>query len=85
MIKVEVTKDNISIYGHAMYDDYGKDIVCASVSSIVMTSIESIASIDETAIDVKQTKDKLEIIINKNDNITTKLINTMVLLLTELE
>ena len=85
MIKVEVTKKNISILGHAMYDDYGKDIVCASVSSIVMTSIESIASIDETAIDVKQTKDKLEIIINKNDNITTKLINTMVMLLTELE
>ena len=43
MIKVEVTKDNISIHGHAMYDDYGKDIVCAAVSSIVMTSVESIA------------------------------------------
>ncbi len=85
MIKVEVTKRHISILGHAMYDDYGKDIVCASVSSIVMTSVESIASIDETAIDVKETKDKLEIIINKNDEITNKLINTMVMLLTELE
>ena len=85
MIKVEVTKNNISILGHAMYDDYGKDIVCASVSSIVMTSVESIAAFDEKAIDIKQAKDKLEIVINKYDDITNKLINTMLTLLSELE
>ena len=85
MIKVEVTKKNISILGHAMYDDYGKDIVCASVSSIVMTSVESIASIDNSAIDVIKSNDKLEIIINKYDDITTKLIDTMIMLLKELE
>ena len=85
MIKVEVTKKNISILGHAMYDDYGKDIVCASVSSIVMTSVESIAAIDDKAIDVEEKKDSLNIIINKQDNITTKLIDTMVMLLKELE
>ena len=85
MIKVEVTKEHISILGHAMYDDYGKDIVCAAASGIVMTSVESIASIDESSIDVKQTQDKLEIIINKHNDITNKLIKTMVNLLTELE
>lgn len=85
MIKVEVTKKNISILGHAMYNDYGKDIVCASVSSIIMTSVESIAAIDDKAIDIKQSKDKLEIIINKNDDITKKLLTTMINLLHELE
>ena len=85
MIKVEVTKENISILGHAMYDDYGKDIVCAAVSSIITTSVESIASIDERAIDINQTENKLEIIINKHDDITNKLINTMLTLLSELE
>ena len=85
MIKVEVTKKNISILGHAMYDDYGKDIVCAAVSSIVTTSVESIASIDDEAIDINQTENKLEIIINKHDEITNKLINTMINLLSELE
>ena len=45
MIKVKVEKDNISIIGHANYDEYGKDIVCASVSSVVMTSVEGIAKI----------------------------------------
>lgn len=85
MIKVEVTKKNISILGHSMYDDYGKDIVCAAVSSIVMTSVEGIASIDESAIDIEQSKDNLNIIINKHDNITNKLIKTMINLLRELE
>ena len=85
MIKVEVTKKDISIRGHAMYDDYGKDIVCAAVSSIVTTSVEGIASINENAIDVKEAKDKLTIIINNHDEVTTKLINTMINLLNELQ
>ena len=90
MIKVTVNKENskykkISILGHAMYDDYGKDIVCAAVSGIVMTTVESIASIDETSIDVNEMPNKLEIIINKHDNITNKLITTMINLLKELE
>ncbi len=84
MIKVEVTKKNISIHGHAMYDDFGKDIVCAAVSSIVTTSVESIAAFDETAIDLKEIKDGLNITINKYDDITNKLINTMLNLLNEL-
>ena len=85
MIKVEVTKDTISIHGHAMYDDYGKDIVCAAVSSIVMTSVESIASIDNKAIDTDESDNKLIIIINEHDDITDKLINTMINLLKEVE
>ena len=42
MIKVKaVSKGNylqkIEIKGHANYDDYGKDIVCAAVSSITLS------------------------------------------------
>ena len=85
MIKIKVTEKNISILGHANYDDYGKDIVCASVSSIVICSVEAISQFDISALDIKQTKDKLEIIINKEDNITTKLINNMLNCLKELE
>ena len=50
-----------------------------------MTSVEGIASIDESAIDIEQNKDNLNIIINKHDDITNKLIKTMINLLTELE
>ena len=84
MIKVEVTKKNISILGHAMYDEAGKDIVCAAVSSIVMTSVESIAAFDKDAIDVTESNNKLVLSINKEDNITNTLIDTMLRLLNEL-
>ena len=84
MIKVEVTKDKICFLGHAMYDDYCKDIVCAAVSSIVMTTVEGIASIDESVIDIDETKEKLTIIINKHNDITDKLIHNMLNLLHEL-
>ena len=51
MIKVNLKeKDKIVITGHAGYDDYGKDIVCASVSSIVITTINAIIDIDDNAI-----------------------------------
>jgi uncharacterized protein YsxB (DUF464 family) len=85
MIKVKVTEKNISLLGHADYDDYGKDIVCAAVSSIVMCSVEAISQFDINAVDVKQIKDKLEIIINKSDDITKKLVNNMISCLKEIE
>lgn len=85
MIKVKVRNNNISILGHANYDDYGKDIVCSSVSSIVLCSVEAIASFDSKSIDIKQFNDKLDIIINKEDNITQKLITNMLNCLKELE
>ena len=85
MIKIKVNKDIISITGHAEYADYGKDIVCSAVSSVVMCSVEAIAAFDQTAINVKQTKDKLDIIINKENEITSKLINNMLNCLKEIE
>ena len=85
MIKIEVTKNNISILGHANYDEYGKDIVCASVSGVIICSVEAISKFDINAIDIKESKDKLELIINKEDEITKKLIANMLNCLKELE
>ena len=50
MIKVSVLKENrkykkITILGHAMYDDYGKDIVCSACSSIVITTVNGILAL----------------------------------------
>lgn len=44
MIKVNVVRDNkeiksIEIKGHSGYDEYGKDIVCSSVSTSVILTI----------------------------------------------
>lgn len=86
MIKVNLKeKDKIVITGHAGYDDYGKDIVCASVSSIVITTINAIIDIDDTAIEYKDLDNKLVIKILKENDIVNKLINNMISLLGQLE
>ena len=54
MIKVEIENNKIEIKGHSNYDDYGKDIVCASVSSIVITTINAIIEFDPESIYYKR-------------------------------
>ena len=84
MIKVIVKNDSITISGHANYDEYGKDIVCAAVSATVITTVNGILSIDKDAIEVNE-KNKVEIKILKNNETVNKLINNMINLLTELQ
>ena len=89
MIKVNITKkedkiEKIVLSGHAMYDEYGKDIVCAAASSITITSVNAILKINEKAITVSN-DDDLEIIVNTHDSVTDKIIDNMIDLLIELQ
>lgn len=51
MIYVEILRDShmnickFSINGHAGFDDYGKDIICAAVSAISQTAILGLNSL----------------------------------------
>lgn len=85
MIKVIKKNKVIEISGHANYDEFGKDIVCASVSSVIMTTVNSIMNIDNSSI--SYVDDGNKIIIEKlNDNdIVDKLLDTMILILKDLE
>lgn len=85
MIKIKFDKDKISIKGHSGYDVIGKDVVCASVSSIVITSINAIIRIDEKAISYKQDEGFIEINILKHSEIVDLLILNMKELLKELQ
>ena len=86
MIKVNVIgNDKIEILGHAMYDDYGKDIVCAGVSSIVTTTINGILSFDKNYITYKSEKDKFTIVINNHNEIVDNLIENMIDMLQQIE
>lgn len=85
MIKVEIENNKIEIKGHANYDDYGKDIVCASVSSIVITTINAIIEFDPESIYYENLNNRILIEKLKDDDITNKLINNMIELLEELE
>ena len=81
MILVTREGSKIQVKGHAMYADFGKDIVCSSVSSIVITTINGILSIDSSAIVYKQIKDGIILEIKKNDNVTLKLIDNIISLI----
>ena len=89
MIKVNIFKENskykkITILGHAMYDDYGKDIVCSACSSIVTTTVNGILALDKGSLDYMVSKKGMSINIKSDDETTQILINNMVSLLKEL-
>ena len=81
MIKVKVENNKIEISGHAYFDEAGKDIVCASVSSIVVTTINAI---EELTSDV-DLDNKILIEVLKEDIVAQKLINNMIFMLEGLE
>lgn len=90
MIKVNVTKDKthykkITILGHAKYDDYGKDIVCSAASSIAITTVNGILSLDKDSLSYEISDKGLKITIHSTDKITQTLIENMMNLLKELE
>lgn len=90
MIRIKIQTKNkqfqkITFRGHAFYDDYGKDIVCAGVSSIMTTTINGIIQLNQSAITYHQKEDGIELIVEKEDNTTQILLENMISLLKELE
>ena len=90
MIKVVIKKDNntingIAIDGHSGYGEAGSDIVCASVSSICITTVNALIRIDSSCIDYDDKDGHLEVDIKKHSEIIDVIIDNMVDLLNELE
>ena len=90
MIKISYKEENnhinyVKIYGHANYADEGFDIVCASVSSIAITTINAIIRIDEESIYYSENDGLLEIGIVKENEIVDLLIINMISMFEELE
>jgi len=84
MINVVIKKSNILIKGHANFAELGKDIVCASVSSMVTLAINSIISIDENAIEYNQNDNSIEIIKLNDNESAGKILETLILMFVEL-
>lgn len=66
MITVTVKRDvhtqtvqQVSISGHALYDDYGKDIVCAAVSSVSINIINAVETLLDVPLDAEQRSGQL--------------------------
>ncbi len=90
MIRVKIEKEQakykkITILGHAMYDEYGKDIVCSAASSIVTTTVNGILALNKGSLSYMISKKGLSITIKSTDETTQILIGNMISLLKELE
>ena len=89
MIKVSIKKNNgviehIFCSGHANYDEFGKDIVCSSFSTMIITTVNAILKFDTNAISYTE-GNKLEITNIKKDNTTNLLLNNLVDMIYELK
>ena len=90
MIRINVQKENnqikkITLEGHANYEEYGKDIVCAAVSATYLCTVNAILSLNEKLIQVKNDQDLQEIIVINYDATINILLNNMVNCLKSLE
>ena len=89
MIKVNYVVSNnliksVSIKGHAFYDTYGKDIVCAAVSSIVTTTINDILALTEDKIKYDTQDGNVLITVVSDNEVVAKILNVMLNMLKEL-
>ena len=87
MITIKVRKKNgeyldFCSRGHAGYAESGHDIVCAAVSSIVITTINALLKLDKDSVSYKNS---LEITIHKHNEVIDILIGNMLDMLKELE
>ncbi|MBR3161810.1 MAG: ribosomal-processing cysteine protease Prp [Bacilli bacterium] len=90
MIRIEIKKTNdkyteIIFKGHANYDVYGKDIVCAAVSSTMLCTVNAIYLINADSIKTIEENNKFTIEVIKDDNIINKLLENMIHCLESLE
>ena len=64
MIKVNIKNNIIEVKGHADYDKSGKDIVCASVSTLIISTInlcELFGKLDKIFYELSEGYFKLEV------------------------
>lgn len=81
MIKVNVKRKNnfikeIILSGHAKYDEYGKDIVCAGVSTSLTVTINACLSFDKESITYNESDPFILTNINESE-ITNKLFENL--------
>ena len=86
MIKIHIKKENdkvnyIKISGHSGYAEIGSDIVCASISSICVTTVNAI---NENALLYTDSDGLLEMGITFHDKVIDMLVENMIDLLDNL-
>ena len=90
MIKIKIDYDEnyvskFKISGHSGYDIKGNDIVCAAVSSLVISSINLALRLNEKSVDVKQEDGLIDANILVHDKVINEVFLNMINMLEELQ
>lgn len=85
MLTIIKKQDEVIFKGHAGFADFGKDIVCASASSIMYTTANALKRLDSECIDLQINKEGAIVKILKNNSLSKTLIDNMMDLLKDLE
>lgn len=86
-VKYEVKDDNylsISVSGHAEYAEYGKDLICASVSSIMFGFMNALDALN-LDIDIKQLNNSISITNHTNSDIVNNYFELVMMQLKTIE
>ncbi len=88
MITITIKRQNsfpkqVILKGHAGFDEYGKDIVCAGVSSILTTTVNALLKLEEKSI-TYQENDPFILNVETKNHVTEVLVENMIDLLKEL-
>ena len=89
MIKIEIKRENKSVYeivikGHANHGTFGNDIVCASVSTMAITTVNGILSLEDS-LDYEENSGLLIIRTKEVTDVNQKLLENMITMLEELK
>lgn len=90
MIKINVNYDEdyvskFKVSGHSGYDVSGRDIVCASASSIVISSINLALRLNEKSVVVTQKEGLIDTKILVHDKVINEVFLNMISMLEELQ
>ena len=70
--------NSILLDGHANFDVYGKDIVCAAVSATYLCTVNGIFALDEESIQVLDNNGKVVITVLKQNKTIITLLQNMI-------
>lgn len=82
--KKQETYIGFQIKGHADFSNSGNDIVCASVSSAVQLTVNTITECFGIKADVKVLKDKIQLKLPQSEELAEKMLEGLLLHLTML-
>lgn len=78
--------ESIEVSGHALFADYGKDIVCAGVSAVVIGGFNALEKyINDKSVELYENKSKLAIKVLKTNETIQTIISTILVQLQTIE